>query len=91
MKPEHEAWMRLREHAASQLTPGFADRVLRASRARPSSPLFVAHFAMCAATAAACLAAVALYQSRVSGDENATNLAGWNEIAAQANDIEQGI
>jgi hypothetical protein len=91
MKPEHEAWMRLREHAASQLTPGFPDRVLRAARARPSSPLFVAHFAMCAATAAACLAAVAFYQSRLSGDENATSLAGWSEIAAQANDLEQGI
>jgi len=82
--------MRLREHAASQLTPGFPERVLRASRAR-ASPLFVAHFAMCAATAAACLAAVALYQSRLSGDDDATNLARWNEIAAQANDLEQGI
>jgi hypothetical protein len=90
MNPEHEAWMRLREHAASQLKPGFPDRVLVAARARPS-PLFVAHFAMCAATAAACLAAVALYQSRLSGDEEATNLAGWNEIVAQSNDLAQGI
>lgn len=91
MKPEHQAWASLREHAASQLTPGFADRVLRAARARPSSPLFVAHFAMCAATAAACLAAVALYQSQRSRDDDAKNLAGWSEIAAQANDIDQGI
>jgi hypothetical protein len=90
MKPEHQAWAALREHAASQLAPGFADRVLGAARARPS-PLFVAHFAMCAATAAACLAAVALYQSRDSGDEDAKSLAGWSEIAAQANDLEQGI
>jgi anti-sigma factor RsiW len=92
MKPEHEAWKRLHEHAAAQLTPGFPERVLRASRSRTRTPpLFVAHFAMCAATAAACLAAVALYQSGVSGDEDATSLAGWNEIAAQANDLEQGI
>lgn len=82
--------MRLREHAASQLTPGFADRVLRAARAR-TSPLFVTHFAMCAATAAACLAAVALYQSQYSGDDNAKSLAGWSDIAAQANDLDQGI
>jgi hypothetical protein len=91
MKPEHEAWTRLREHAESQLTPGFTDRALRAARARPSPPLFVAHFAMCAATAAACLAAVALYQSRISSDEDATSRAGWSEIAAQAKDLEQGI
>jgi hypothetical protein len=91
MNPEHEAWTRLREHAASQLSPGFPDRVLRAARARPASPLFVSHFAMCATTAAICLAAVALYQSKVSGDDDATSLAGWSEIAAQANDVDQGI
>jgi hypothetical protein len=91
MKPEHEAWTSLQDHAASQIKPGFPDRVLRASRARPSSPLFVAHFAMCAATAAACLAAVALFQSRDSGDDDALAIAGWNEIAAQSNDLEQGI
>jgi hypothetical protein len=90
MKPEHEAWMRLREHAASQLTPGFPERVLRAARAR-TAPLFVSHFAMCATTAAICLAAVALYQSKISGDDDSTNLAGWSEIAAQASDPDQGI
>lgn len=69
----------------------------RISRPRPARRaharvlLIVAHFAMCAATAAACLVAVALYQARVSGDEDATSLAGWNEIAAQSNDLEQGI
>ena len=88
MKPEHEAWTALREHAASQITPGFPERVLRAARLRPS-PLFVAHFAMCAATAALCIAAVAIYQSGVHGDD-AKNQAGWSEIAAQANDLEQG-
>jgi hypothetical protein len=87
MKPEHEAWASLQGHAAAQITPGFADRVLLAARARPS-PLLVAHFAMCAATAALCLAAVAIYQSGVADD--ATNQAGWSEIAAQASDLEQG-
>jgi anti-sigma factor RsiW len=89
MKPEHEAWTRLREHAASQLSTGFPDRVLRAARAK-ASPLFVAHFAMCAATAALCLAAVAIYRSGFSVDEAATNQAGWSEVAAQASDLEQG-
>jgi negative regulator of sigma E activity len=89
MKNEHDAWASLREHAASRISPGFPDRVLRAARMRPS-PLFVAHFAMCAATAAICLAAVAIYQTGFSGDDNAKNQAGWSEIAAQANDLEQG-
>ena len=83
------AWNRLREHAASQITPGFADRVLRAARPRPS-PILVAHFAMCAATAALCLAAVALYHSRAAEDD-ASSLAGWDEIATQASDLEQGL
>lgn len=90
MKPEDQAWASLREHAASRITPGFPDRVLRAARAA-SSPLFVAHFAMCAATAAVCLVAVALYHARVSGDEDTQSIAGWGEIAAQATDFEQGL
>jgi hypothetical protein len=32
MKPESNAWRSLEEHASAQLRPGFADRVLRASR-----------------------------------------------------------
>jgi hypothetical protein len=46
---------------------------------------------MCAATAALCLAAVALYHAQVSGDDDASTLASWSEIAAQANDLEQGL
>ena len=90
MNPEDKAWMDLREHGASQISPGFAERVLRTARARPS-PLLVTHFAMCAATAALCLVAVLLFQSRNSVDEDARSLAGWNEIAAQASDLEQGL
>jgi hypothetical protein len=89
MKTEHEAWMRLREHASAQLNPGFADRVLRAARAS-ASPLLVAQFAMCAATAALCLAAVAIYSARVSADDT-QSVAGWSEISAQATELEQGL
>jgi hypothetical protein len=91
MKTENLAWARLREHAAAQISAGFPDRVLRAVRAASSSPLFIAHFAMCAATAAVCLVAVALYHARVSGDDDPQILAGWGEIAAQASDLEQGL
>jgi hypothetical protein len=90
MKNEDHAWMRLREHAATRITPGFADRVLRAAR-EGRSPLFVSQFALCAATAALCLVAVALFDSRSTADEDAQNLAGWNEIAAQATDLDQGL
>ncbi len=89
MNPENEAWMRLRERGASRITPGFADRVLRAARA-DSSPLLVAHFAMCAATAALCMAAVLIYNASGTADE-ATSTAGWNEVAAQVSDLEQGL
>jgi hypothetical protein len=90
MNTEDKAWKSLRDAAASQISPGFADRVLRAARAE-AAPLFVSHFLMCAATAALCLAAVAVYQSNASGDEDASNLAGWSEIAAQSNDLDQGL
>jgi hypothetical protein len=90
MRTENEAWARLREHAAAQITPGFPERVLRAARAG-ASPLFVSHFIMCVATAAACLAAVAVYDARVSSDDNAQSVAGWGEVAAQASDLEQGL
>ncbi|HMD60115.1 MAG TPA: hypothetical protein VKG78_01715 [Opitutaceae bacterium] len=90
MRSEDRAWTKLREHAAARISPGFPDRVLRAAR-DGASPLFVAHFAMCAATAAVCVVAVALYHVRASGDEAAQSIAGWGEIAAQASDLEQGL
>jgi hypothetical protein len=90
MNTEHQAWTQLRERAASLISPGFPDRVMRAIRAR-SSPLLVANFAMCAATAALCLVAVAIYRARLSTDENDQNLAGWSEISAQADEFGQGL
>jgi hypothetical protein len=72
------------------ITPGLPDRVLRAARAG-SSPLLVSHFAMCAATAALCLVAVALFNVRSSGDEDAQSLAGWNDIATQAGELDIGL
>jgi hypothetical protein len=90
MKPEHEAWLRLREHAASQLSPGFPDRVLRAARGEPS-PLFVTQFAMCIATAALCLFGVLLFHAQGSAADEASNRAGWSEISAQASDLDQGL
>jgi hypothetical protein len=90
MNTEDQAWMQLREKAAARITPGFPDRVLRAARAK--APLLLSHYAMCAGTAAFCLLAIALYDAGASAeDNNAKSLAGWSEIAAQANDLEQGL
>jgi hypothetical protein len=89
MKTESQAWLQLQNHAADQLSPGFADRVLRAVRS-DQVPLFVAHFGMALATAVLCLGAVLLFHARSSSDSAAT-LAGWSEIAAQASDFDQGL
>jgi hypothetical protein len=90
MKPEYEAWLRLQQHAAAQISPGFPDRVLRAIRGE-ASPLFVTQFAMCIATAALCLFGVILFHARAADPDEASNRAGWSEITAQATDLEQGL
>jgi hypothetical protein len=90
MKTENEAWALLRDYAGARIRPGLPERVLRAVRAG-TSPLFVSHFVMCAATAAVCLVAVALYDARVSSDDSAQGVGGWGEIASQASDLEQGL
>jgi hypothetical protein len=89
MKTEDQAWNQLREEGASLLTPGFADRVLKAAR-EEEPPVVVSHFAMCLATAALCLAAVVFFRVASSG-EDASAVAGWNEVAAQATDLDQGL
>ena len=92
MKTEDNAWQELRRHAASRLAPGFADRVLRAARAgAASAPSYQSQFALCAATAALCLVAVALYHHHSTADENARNLARWQEIVSQADELDQTL
>jgi hypothetical protein len=92
MKTENDVWRRLLERGAAQLSPGFPGRVLRAARSRvEAAPLFMRQFALCAATAALCLAAVAIYHTTSSGDENDRNLAGWEQIASQAADLDQTL
>jgi len=90
MNTEDQAWRLLLERGASLIAPGLPDRVLRAARAR-SSPVMLNHLAMCAATAALCLVAVALYDARSSSDDDAQSLAGWNDIAAQAGELDPGL
>jgi hypothetical protein len=92
MKTESLAWTRLQQRAAAQLHPGFADRVIRAARAGAGvAPQFLRPFAVCAAMATLGLLAVSFYHVRASTEENARNLAGWQEIAAQADELDQTL
>lgn len=82
MKPETHAWTALNAHAAAQLRPGFAQRTLEA--ARVVAPSLASHIIFSLATAAVCLTAVFVVQSRITARETARNLAGWQQIAAES-------
>lgn len=77
-----EAWRQLREHAAGQLSPNFADNVLRASRLQTSleSP-WSSPFLVSAATAALCFFLVVFFHAQATNAANSQNLADWNEIS----------
>lgn len=86
--PEAATWQQLNAHAAAQLRPGFAERVLRAARALPERmPSLPGQFAVGAATAGFCLLAVVFFHSRATQLEDERNLAGWQQLAAEAQDL----
>jgi hypothetical protein len=89
MKTEPRAWDQLRRHASAQLRPGFADRVLRAARAGvEAAPSLLTIFTLSAVTAALCLAAVTLTNRRAQdAQERENNIAGWQRIAADADEF----
>ncbi|MBC7366276.1 MAG: hypothetical protein H7343_05595 [Undibacterium sp.] len=88
MKTETRAWNHLQRHAASQLNPGFADRVLRAARAgAEAAPSLLSIFALSAATAVLCFAAVTLYSASSRDSAERDSIAGWQRIAADSDDF----
>jgi hypothetical protein len=87
MKPESQAWSALDDHAASLLRPGFAERTLRA--ARQVVPTFFSQCMLSAATASVCLLIVFLVHSRVTANEMERNLAGWEQLALEAEHLGQ--
>jgi hypothetical protein len=91
MKPETEAWRMLADHAAGRLHPDFANRVLRAVRARrAAAELPVAsQLAVSATMAALFLLIVVFVHERSIRAENARNLAGWRQVAADAETVSQ--
>jgi hypothetical protein len=87
--PQAETWQQLRDHGAAQLSPTFATRVLRAARGIQSrAPSLFGQFALGAATAAACLVAVVYVHGRSLRLEEERNLAGWQQLAADAQDLD---
>jgi hypothetical protein len=89
--PDAAAWQQLHTHAAAQLRPGFAERVLRAARAvKAGVPSLFGQFALGAATAAVCLIAVVYLHSRDTRAEEERNLAAWQQLDADAQDLDQG-
>ncbi len=87
MKPENFAWLALNERAASLLRPGFAERTLRA--AREIAPTFASQCMLSAATAAVCLVLIFVVHTRMTANETARNLAGWEQIAIEAEMLAQ--
>lgn len=87
MKPESYAWVALHDHAATLLRPGFAERTLRAARA--VAPTFASQCLLSAATALVCLLVLFFVHARVTANETARNLAGWEQLAAEAEQLTQ--
>ena len=86
--PESAAWEQLQAHAAAQLRPGFAERVLRAARALPRLPSLLDQFALSAATATLCLVGVLLMHAHNTQLQEQQNLAGWQQYAAEVQDVD---
>ena len=87
--PGAAEWEQLRAHATEQVRPGFATRVLRAARALPTGMTLREQLTFGAATAAICLVAVVFLQTRNTSLENERNLAGWQQLANEADDLDQ--
>ena len=90
--PDDAVWRQLQAHGAAQLRPGFAARVLRAARAIPQAvPSLADQLMFGAATAALCLVAVVYLHSRNTRIETERNLAGWQQLADEADDLDQTL
>jgi hypothetical protein len=87
--PRPETWRQLQAEGASKLRIGFAERVLRAARQIPGVPSMLDQFAFSAATAAVCVFAVVAVHTVYVRVESERNLAGWQQLADDAQDIEQ--
>jgi hypothetical protein len=84
-------WAHRQAHAASLLSPDFADNVLRAARLHRDEPaahtriwrFFHNPFALSALTACACFTAVVFFHTQSVNQTNEENLADWRDLAEQ--------
>jgi hypothetical protein len=90
MPSESFAWRQLQECAASQLSPQFADNVLRAARQSSAEPAawFSRAWFVSAATATVCLAGLMFFHAQHIESASASHLAAWQEISAQTASLE---
>ncbi|HVS51345.1 MAG TPA: hypothetical protein VHD62_03235 [Opitutaceae bacterium] len=86
--PSLASWRQLQAHAAARLRPGFAERVLRAARQIPGVPSLLDQLAFSAAAAAVCVLAVVFVHARNVRLEDERNLASWQQIAQQVEDLD---
>lgn len=84
--PQPQTWRELFGLGAREIRPGFAERVLRAARAATEMPSLASQFALSAATAAVCLAAVLFVHHRLVEAADERNLAEWQQIVSIAQD-----
>lgn len=87
--PQPETWQQLQAQAAARLRPGFAVRVLRAARQISGVPSLLDQFALCAATVLLCGLAVVFVHSRSVRRESERNMAGWQQLADDVQEVEQ--
>jgi len=90
MPSEPTPWRQLQECAASQLSPQFADNVLRAFRLERADARawFGRAWLVSAATAMLCLAGVMFVHAQHIEADSARHLAAWQEISAQTASLE---
>jgi len=87
MKPESHAWNALVAQAAARLHPGFAERTLAA--AREAAPTLLSQVVLSAATAAACALVAFGINVHLNNVEAERNLADWQAVAAQVDQISE--
>lgn len=90
--PSTETWQQLQAVAVAQIRPGFPERVIRAARDFPANvPSMFGQFALGAATVAVCLAAVIAVHSRTAQLDEQIAVAGWQKLAMEVQDLDQGL
>ncbi len=87
---ESLAWRQLQDRAAAQLSPQFADNVLREVRSASAdtSGWLSSSWLVSAATATLCLIGLMFFHAQQIDATSARHLADWQDISAQTASLE---